>query len=74
METSDVCDSCFTSLLRTGKLRYKEEYIDEIAAVLRTFSGTVEVVLVIEPDSLPNLSTYLDLNILLLRVIWTRNG
>jgi len=41
----------------TGLKEYKEEYIDEIAAVLRKFSGKVPVVLVIEPDSLPNLST-----------------
>ena len=42
---------------RAGLKQYKEEYIDQIAAVLRQFSGRVPVVLVIEPDSLPNLST-----------------
>ena len=40
-----------------GLKQYKEEYIDQIASVLRQFSGRVPVVLVIEPDSLPNLST-----------------
>ena len=42
-----------------GLKQYKEEYIDQIASVLRQFSGRVPVVLVIEPDSLPNLSTNL---------------
>ena len=40
-----------------GLKEYKEEYIDQIAAVLRKYSGRVPIVLVIEPDSLPNLST-----------------
>ena len=40
-----------------GLKEYKEEYIDQIAAVLAKYSGRVPIVLVIEPDSLPNLST-----------------
>ena len=40
-----------------GLKEYEEEYIDQIAEVLRKYSGRVPVVLVIEPDSLPNLST-----------------
>ena len=50
---TDVSDS----QCRAGLRQYKEEYIDKIAEVLRQFSGRVPVVLVIEPDSLPNLST-----------------
>ena len=50
---TDVRDS----QCRAGLRQYKEEYIDKIAEVLRQFSGRVPVVLVIEPDSLPNLST-----------------
>ena len=44
---------------KDGLKQYKEEYIDQIASVLREFSGRVPIVLVIEPDSLPNLSTNL---------------
>jgi len=44
---------------KDGLKQYKEEYIDQIASVLRKFSGRVPIVLVIEPDSLPNLSTNL---------------
>jgi cellulose 1,4-beta-cellobiosidase len=40
-----------------GLKEYQEEYIDQIAAVLKKNAGKVPVVLVIEPDSLPNLST-----------------
>ena len=40
-----------------GLKEYKEEYIDQIAAVLAKYSSRVPIVLVIEPDSLPNLST-----------------
>ena len=45
---------------RAGLKEYKEEYIDQIAAVLRKYSGQLPIVLVIEPDSLPNLSTNQD--------------
>ncbi|CAE8626734.1 unnamed protein product [Polarella glacialis] len=40
-----------------GLKQYMQEYIDQIAEVLKSYGGTVPVVLVIEPDSLPNLST-----------------
>eukprot|EP00441_Pelagodinium_beii_P005771 CAMPEP_0197705576 /NCGR_PEP_ID=MMETSP1338-20131121/126511_1 /TAXON_ID=43686 ORGANISM="Pelagodinium beii, Strain RCC1491" /NCGR_SAMPLE_ID=MMETSP1338 /ASSEMBLY_ACC=CAM_ASM_000754 /LENGTH=1321 /DNA_ID=CAMNT_0043289485 /DNA_START=186 /DNA_END=4151 /DNA_ORIENTATION=- len=40
-----------------GLKEYKEEYIDPFAEVVSRFKGQVPVVLVIEPDSLPNLVT-----------------
>jgi len=40
-----------------GVREYLEEYIKPIADVLRKYAGKVPIVLVIEPDSLPNLST-----------------
>jgi len=40
-----------------GLRQYASEYIDKIAEVLAKYAGQVPVVLVIEPDSLPNLST-----------------
>merc|ERR1712151_611029 len=40
-----------------GLKEYKMEYIDQIAEVLREYDGKVPIVLVIEPDSLPNLTT-----------------
>eukprot|EP00441_Pelagodinium_beii_P046663 CAMPEP_0197621336 /NCGR_PEP_ID=MMETSP1338-20131121/1938_1 /TAXON_ID=43686 ORGANISM="Pelagodinium beii, Strain RCC1491" /NCGR_SAMPLE_ID=MMETSP1338 /ASSEMBLY_ACC=CAM_ASM_000754 /LENGTH=532 /DNA_ID=CAMNT_0043190779 /DNA_START=23 /DNA_END=1621 /DNA_ORIENTATION=+ len=40
-----------------GLDEYLEEYIKPIAAVLKEYAGKVPIVLVIEPDSLPNLST-----------------
>ena len=45
-----------------GMRRYKEEYIDVIADVLASDEayGALRVVLVVEPDSLPNLVTNLD--------------
>jgi cellulose 1,4-beta-cellobiosidase len=47
--------------LKVGELpRYKTEYIDKIAAILKAHPNTA-FALVIEPDSLPNLVTNIDL-------------
>ncbi|CAK9051763.1 4-beta-cellobiohydrolase 3) (Exocellobiohydrolase 3), partial [Durusdinium trenchii] len=48
----DEADGC-----KDGLKEYQKEYIDPIAKVLKKYSGRVPVVLVIEPDSLPNLVT-----------------
>eukprot|EP00931_Biecheleriopsis_adriatica_P037660 TRINITY_DN215_c0_g1_i6.p1 TRINITY_DN215_c0_g1~~TRINITY_DN215_c0_g1_i6.p1 ORF type:complete len:545 (-),score=124.36 TRINITY_DN215_c0_g1_i6:375-2009(-) len=40
-----------------GVQEYLEEYIKPIADVLKEYAGKVPIVLIIEPDSLPNLST-----------------
>jgi len=40
-----------------GINEYKTEYIDPLASVLAQYSGKVPIVLIIEPDSLPNLAT-----------------
>jgi len=42
-----------------GVEEYKTEYIDPLAAVLAEYEGRANVVLIIEPDSLPNLATNL---------------
>jgi len=51
------CDYQASGTCSEGLKEYKTEYIDPIAAVLKAFEGKVPVILVIEPDSLPNLST-----------------
>jgi len=43
----------------SGIQEYQTQYIDPFVAVLKKFYGKVPVVLVIEPDSLPNLATNL---------------
>ena len=40
-----------------GIAEYKAEYINPIAKVLSRYNGRVPIVLIVEPDSLPNLST-----------------
>jgi len=40
-----------------GLKEYKETYIDPFAEVVKSFDGKVPVVLIIEPDSLPNMIT-----------------
>jgi len=42
---------------RDGLREYKETYIDPFAEVVKRYDGRVPVVLVIEPDSLPNMIT-----------------
>jgi len=41
----------------TGISTYKTQYIDPLAKVLAQYQSTVPIVLIIEPDSLPNLAT-----------------
>jgi len=40
-----------------GIREYKEEYVDPFIEVLRDFQNRVPIVVVVEPDSLPNLAT-----------------
>jgi len=40
-----------------GLTTYKSQYIDPLAKVLAQYQATVPIVLIIEPDSLPNLAT-----------------
>ena len=40
-----------------GITEYKTQYVDPFVKVLKEFDGKVPVVLIIEPDSIPNLST-----------------
>jgi len=42
---------------KDGLKEYRETYIDPFAKVIKSFDGKVPVVLVIEPDSLPNMIT-----------------
>lgn len=51
------CDYMASGDCASGLKEYKEKYIDEIVKVLKKYDGQVPVVLIIEPDSLPNLST-----------------
>lgn len=51
------CDYLAAGDCAAGLAEYEQEYIDPIAAVLSKYDGRVPIVLVIEPDSLPNLST-----------------
>lgn len=56
-DASGLCDYMAAGNCEDGIAQYKETYIDPLANVLRQFDGIVPIVLVIEPDSLPNLST-----------------
>jgi len=51
------CDYGDSGDCADGLREYKESYVDPMAEILREFNGKVPMVLVIEPDSLPNLST-----------------
>jgi len=55
-----TCDYDASGDCEDGIEEYKTDYIDPFAAVLAKFNGTVPIVLIIEPDSLPNLATNLD--------------
>jgi len=52
-----LCDYMASGDCAAGIQEYQSTYIDPIAEVLRKFNGKLPIVLVIEPDSLPNLST-----------------
>jgi len=51
------CDCNAPGMCESGIAEHKSEHIDKIVSVLQKFDGKVPIVLVIEPDSLPNLST-----------------
>merc|ERR1719291_738449 len=51
------CDYTAAGTCSEGLEEYKTKYIDKIKEVLKKYDGLVPIVLVIEPDSLPNLST-----------------
>ena len=55
-----TCDYLAVGDCSAGLAEYRSEYIDRIFTVLDRFDESVEIVLVIEPDSLPNLATNLD--------------
>eukprot|EP01062_Namystynia_karyoxenos_P052848 TRINITY_DN42533_c0_g1_i1.p2 TRINITY_DN42533_c0_g1~~TRINITY_DN42533_c0_g1_i1.p2 ORF type:complete len:383 (+),score=135.51 TRINITY_DN42533_c0_g1_i1:376-1524(+) len=54
---SGLCDYDKSGDCADGIAEYKTQYIDPIAAVLRGHGSKSPVVLIIEPDSLPNLAT-----------------
>jgi len=51
---------CADSSCTAGITQYKSQYIDAIAAILSRYTSQ-PIVLIIEPDSLPNLATNLDI-------------
>mmetsp|Transcript_34574 Transcript_34574/g.73653 ORF Transcript_34574/g.73653 Transcript_34574/m.73653 type:complete len:498 (+) Transcript_34574:162-1655(+) len=54
------CDYWATGDCAAGLQEYETEYIDPIADVLFEYQNSVPIVLIIEPDSLPNLVTNSD--------------
>jgi cellulose 1,4-beta-cellobiosidase len=54
-----TCDYDTTGDCAEGLQEYTSEYVDPFVAVLKEYSATVPIVVVLEPDSLPNLATNL---------------
>lgn len=54
-----TCDYGYSGSCDAGLNEYKTEYIDVYADILSQFEGRVDIALIIEPDSLPNLATNL---------------
>ncbi|KAJ8600597.1 hypothetical protein CTAYLR_008195 [Chrysophaeum taylorii] len=52
-----TCDYLNSGDCSQGLREYKTEYVDPYVKVLEEFDGVVPIVLVIEPDSLPNFAT-----------------
>ena len=52
-----TCDYGYSGDCTDGINEYKTEYIDVYADILSKFEGRVDIALVIEPDSLPNMAT-----------------
>ena len=52
-----TCNYDKSGACQDGISEYQHEYIDVIVGVLKQFDGKVPIVLIIEPDSLPNLAT-----------------
>jgi len=57
--TDKTCDYSATGDCSAGINEYKTTYIDPLYEVLDAFDESVPIVLIIEPDSLPNLATNL---------------
>jgi cellulase/cellobiase CelA1 len=57
--TDGTCNYLAGGDCSAGLREYKDEYIDPIYDVLMAYQHMVEIVLIIEPDSLPNLATNL---------------
>lgn len=55
-----TCDYSYSGTCDDGLNEYKTEYIDVFAEIISRFDCLVDIALVIEPDSLPNLATNLD--------------
>jgi len=51
------CDYSFSGSCDAGLNEYKTDYIDKYADILGQFEGKVDIALIIEPDSLPNMAT-----------------
>jgi len=58
--TDGTCDYSYSGSCDDGLNEYKTEYIDVFAEILSRFDCLVDIALVIEPDSLPNLATNMD--------------
>jgi cellulose 1,4-beta-cellobiosidase len=54
-----TCDYNTQSDCEGGIAEYKKDYVDPFVSVLAEYKGKVPVVLVVEPDSLPNLASNL---------------
>jgi len=52
-----TCNYDYAGSCDTGLNEYKTEYIDVFADILSQYDGQVDIALIIEPDSLPNLAT-----------------
>jgi len=58
-KTDLTCDYSYSGSCDEGLNEYKTEYIDVFAEIISRFDCLVDIALVIEPDSLPNLATNL---------------
>ena len=52
-----TCDYTYSGDCSAGINEYKTEYVDVYADILSKFEGKVDIALVIEPDSLPNMAS-----------------
>ena len=52
-----TCDYNYSGDCTDGINEYKTEYVDVYADILSKFDGKVDIALIIEPDSLPNLAS-----------------
>lgn len=56
---SGYCDYTTESTCEDGINTYKTKYVDRFVKVLKKYDSTVPIVIVVEPDGLPNLATNL---------------